>query len=55
MKRIFALLLTLLGLCINLSWAAFGSLLRVLFSRYAKIINRIMALLLAWCAIRLFL
>lgn len=52
---LFALLLTLLGLCINLSWSAFGSLLRVLFSRYAKIINRIMALLLVWCAIRLFL
>ena len=50
----FAMLLPLLCLIINFCWSGFGSLLRVLFSRYARIINRIMALLLVWCAVRLF-
>lgn len=52
---LFALLLAFLGFCLNLCWAGFGSLLRVLFSRHAAVINKVMALLLAWCAVRLFL
>ena len=44
-----------LGFCLNLCWAGFGSLLRVLFSRYAAIVNKVMALLMVWCAVRLFL
>lgn len=52
---LFALLLAFLGFCLNLCWAGFGSLLRILFSRYATVVNKVMALLLVWCAVRLFL
>ena len=52
---LFALLLAFLGFCLNLCWAGFGSLLRVLFSRYAAVVNKVMALLMVWCAVRLFL
>jgi len=36
-------------------WLLFGSLLRRLFSRYGRIVNTVMALLLAYCAVSLFL
>ena len=52
---LFALLLAFFGFCLNLCWAGFGSLLRVLFSRYAAVVNKVMALLMVWCAVRLFL
>jgi len=51
----FALFLAFVAFLINLCWAGFGSALKVLFSRYAAIVNRILALLLVWCALRLFL
>jgi len=51
----FALLLAFIAFAMNLCWAGFGSALKVLFSRYAAIVNRILALLLVWCALRLFL
>ena len=52
---LFALLPAFLGFCLNLCWAGFGSLLRVLFSRYAAVVNKVIALLMVWCAVRLFL
>ncbi len=55
MLFLFAMLLAFIAFLLNLCWAGFGSLLRMVFSRYAKIINKIMALLLVWCAVRLFL
>lgn len=49
---------SLLGITAFLStvcWALFGSVFKLLFSKYAKITNTIMALLLVYCAISLFL
>ena len=52
---LFALILAFVAFAMNLCWAGFGSVLKLLFSRYAAIINRVLALLLVWCAVRLFL
>lgn len=51
----FALLLASIGFVLTLCWSAFGSLFRLLFSRYARITNTVMALALVWCAFSLFL
>lgn len=51
----FALLLGVIGFISTLCWAAFGSVFKILFSKYAKITNTIMALLLVYCAVSLFL
>ncbi len=51
----FALLLAFIGFACTLCWSAFGSVFRWLFSRHAKTVNTIMALLLVWCAASLFL
>lgn len=51
----FSLLIAVIGCAGTLAWAAFGSLFRQLFSRYAKQTNAVMALALAWCALALFL
>ena len=51
----FALFLAFMGFVCTVCWAVFGSVFRLLFSRYAKITNLIMALLLVWCAVSLFL
>lgn len=50
----FALLLAFIGFAFTLCWALFGSVLKVIFSKYAKITNTVMALLLAYCAVSLF-
>lgn len=50
----FALLLASIGFLFTLCWAAFGSLFRLLFAKYAKWTNGIMALLLVYCAVSLF-
>ena len=52
---LLALAASLVAVSSNLCWAGFGSALKVLFSRYAVIINRVLALLLVWCAVQLFL
>ena len=52
---LFALGLAFTGFVLTLCWSAFGSLLGRLFSRHARVVNKIMALLLVWCAISLFL
>ena len=52
---LFAVLLSLIGFLATLSWTAFGSAFRTLFTKHAKIVNSIMALLLVYCAVSLFL
>lgn len=52
---LFALLLALIGFAFTLCWSAFGSVFRVLFIRYTKTVNTIMALLLVYCAVSLFI
>jgi len=51
----FALLVAFIGFVCTLLWALFGSAFRLLFSKYAKIANTVMALLLVYCAVSLFL
>ena len=51
----FALLLAFIGFAFNICWALFGSAFRLLFSRYARLSNTIMALMLVYCAVSLFL
>lgn len=51
----FAILLATIGSTGNICWAAFGSVFKVLFSKYARVTNTIMAVLLVYCAISLFL
>ena len=51
----FALLLAWIGFVFTLCWSLFGSVFKLLFSQYAKITNLIMALLLVYCAVSLFL
>ena len=51
----FAFLLAFVGFLFNMLWASLGSVLRVLFSKYAKITNTVMALLLVYCAVYLFI
>lgn len=50
----FSLLLSAIGCVFTMSWAAFGSAFKLLFSKYARITNTVMALLLVYCAIALF-
>lgn len=52
---LFALLLAFIGFVFTLCWSAFGLVFRRLFSQYARIVNTIMALLLVYCAVSLFL
>lgn len=52
---LFALLLAFIGFVFTLCWSLFGSVLKLLFSKYARITNLIMAGLLVYCAISLFL
>lgn len=51
----FAIMLATIGFLFTLLWAVFGSVFKLLFSKYAKLVNTIMALLLVYCAISLFL
>ena len=51
----FALLLAFIGFAFTLLWSLFGSVFKMLFSKYAKTTNAIMALLLVYCAVSLFL
>ena len=50
----FALLLAFIGFAFTLCWALFGSVFKLLFSKYARITNTVMALLLVYCAVSLF-
>lgn len=51
----FAFLLAFIGFLFNLLWAVLGSVLKILFSKYAKVTNTVMALLLVYCAVYLFI
>ena len=51
----FAVLLSTVGFVCTLCWSAFGSVFRVVFSRHSKVVNTVMALLLVYCAVSLFL
>lgn len=50
----FAMLLAFIGFASTLCWSAFGSVFKRLFSKHAKLINTVMALLLVYCAVSLF-
>lgn len=52
---LFALLLAFIGFVFTLCWSAFGSAFRLLFSRHTKSVNTVMALLLVYCAVSLFI
>ncbi|MBE6948810.1 MAG: lysine transporter LysE [Ruminococcaceae bacterium] len=52
---LFALLLAFMGFICNICWALFGSVFKLLFSKYAWITNTVMALLLVYCAVSLFI
>lgn len=52
---LFAGLLAITGFISTLCWSVFGSLFRTLFTKHAKIVNTIMALLLVYCAVTMFL
>jgi threonine/homoserine/homoserine lactone efflux protein len=52
---LFALLLAAIGFVFTLCWSAFGSVFRRLFSRRARVVNTVMALLLVYCSVSLFL
>ncbi len=54
MLFLFAFLLSVIGFVSTVCWALFGSVFRLLFSKYAKVTNTIMALLLVYCAVSLF-
>ncbi len=51
----FALLLAFIGFAFTLCWSAFGSVFKLLFSRHAKLVNTVLALLLVYCAVSLFM
>ena len=51
----FALLLAFIGFLFTLLWSLFGSVFKYLFSEHTKLVNTIMALLLVYCAVSLFL
>lgn len=52
---LFCALLAINAFNCTLCWALFGSLFRKILSKYGKITNTIMALLLVYCAISLFI
>lgn len=52
---LFVLLLAFIGFVFTLCWALFGSAFKLLFSKYSRVTNTIMALMLVYCAISLFL
>ena len=51
----FAFLLSFVGFTGSVCWALFGSLLSMLFNKHTKVLNIIMAVLLLYCAVSLFL
>lgn len=51
----FALLLAFIGFVFTLCWALFGSVFKLLFSKHGRLTNLVMAGLLVYCAVSLFL
>ena len=52
---VFDLLLSFIGFVFTIAWTVFGSVFQTLFSRHARVVNTILALLLVYCAVSLFL
>jgi cysteine/O-acetylserine efflux protein len=52
---LFALLLSAIGTSGCLCWAVFGAIFEKIFNKYRKALNLIMALLLVYCTVALFL
>lgn len=51
----FTFLLAFVGLTGSICWTLFGSLFSIVFNKHGKILNVIMAILLLYCAVSLFL
>ena len=51
----FAVFLSTVGFLATLCWTVFGGVFKRLFAKYGKTVNVIMALLLVYCAVSLFL
>lgn len=51
----FSLLLAFIGFCATLCWSAFGAAFQKLLESHSKKVNSILALLLVYCAVSLFL
>jgi threonine/homoserine/homoserine lactone efflux protein len=51
----FVMLLSLVGFSATVCWALFGSLFSIVFNKHKKVLNIIMAVLLLYCAISLFM
>jgi len=51
----FALLLAFIGFACTMTWAAFGSSFKIVFVKHAKTTSAVMAMLLLYCAVALFL
>ncbi|HWR22029.1 MAG TPA: LysE family transporter [Feifaniaceae bacterium] len=52
---LFTLFMCFICLVSTVAWAAFGSVFQKLFTKHAKAVNTMMALLLVYCAVSLFL
>jgi threonine/homoserine/homoserine lactone efflux protein len=52
---LFALLVSFIGFTGSIFWALFGSVFSILFNRHKKIVNIIMAILLLYCIVSLFI
>ena len=55
MLLLFSVVLSTIGFINGLLWSAGGQVFRVLFSKHARVINTVMAILLVYCAVKLFI
>lgn len=55
MLLMFSVVLSTIGFINGLLWSACGDVFRILFSKHAKMINTLMAVLLVYCAVKLLL
>ena len=55
MIALFAGILAVTGFMATLCWSVFGSVFRTVFVRHGKIVNTVLALLLVYCAVSMFL
>ena len=51
---LFAAILAITGFISTLCWSIFGSVFRTVFAKHGKIVNTILALLLVYCAVSMF-
>lgn len=55
MIALFAGILAVTGFISTLCWSLFGSAFRAIFAKHGKVVNTILALLLVYCAVSMFL